>query len=335
VARGHKVMVVHARRLPNWSPPPPQGFYRWLRRKASQLRDLVFRPKVYWQPIDPRVQMLYVPEPTAKYVPNADAVFATWWATAEIVAELPKSKGQKFYLIMDFYPYHASKSQLQNTWRLPLKKVAISSWLFRMVIESGVPDNDIMNIPIGIDHQRFRLSQDIAARSKKVAMMYSKANYKSPKDGLKALEICKQKHANLEVTVFGPSSRPKGLPSWIKYVANASEEDLVKIYNSSRIFLSSSLAEGFALPPAEAMACGCAVVATDSGGIREYAEHEKTALLSPPGNPEALAKNLLRVLEDDDLRIRLAKAGNERIKEFTWERSTNLLEQFLIQHVRI
>ncbi|MCI2424439.1 hypothetical protein LM599_00135 [Candidatus Acetothermia bacterium] len=48
-----------------------------------------------------------------------------------------------------------------------------------------------------------------------------------------------------------------------------------------------------------------------------------------------MAKNLLCVLEDDDLRIRLAKAGNEKIKEFTWERSTDLLEQFLLQHVKI
>jgi len=65
------------------------------------------------------------------------------------------------------------------------------------------------------------------------------------------------------------------------------------------------------------MACGCGVVATDSGGIREYAEHEKTALLSPPRDPEALAKNLLCLLEDDNLRIQLAEAGHKHIQEFT------------------
>jgi glycosyltransferase involved in cell wall biosynthesis len=49
----------------------------------------------------------------------------------------------------------------------------------------------------------------------------------------------------------------------------------------------------------------------------------------PPRHPEALADNILRLLKDDDLRIRLAKAGYERIQEFTWERSTDLLEKAL------
>jgi glycosyltransferase involved in cell wall biosynthesis len=71
------------------------------------------------------------------------------------------------------------------------------------------------------------------------------------------------------------------------------------------------------------------LVSTDNGGVREYAEHEVTALLSPPKNPEALAQNIVRLLENDDLRIRIAKAGHERIQQFTWERSTDLLEQFL------
>jgi glycosyltransferase involved in cell wall biosynthesis len=71
------------------------------------------------------------------------------------------------------------------------------------------------------------------------------------------------------------------------------------------------------------------LVSTDIGGVRDYAEHEVTALLSPPKNPEALAQNIVRLLEDDELRIRIAEAGHERIKQFTWERSTDLLEQFL------
>ena len=50
-------------------------------------------------------------------------------------------------------------------------------------------------------------------------------------------------------------------------------------------------------------------------------------------DPEALAANVIRLLEDDELRIRLAKAGYERIQEFTWERSTDLLEQFLMDRI--
>lgn len=333
VARGHRVTVVHARRLPNWSPPPPPDFYRWLRKKAGQVRNLIFRPKVHWQPIDKRVEMLYVPEPTERYIPDADAVFATWWPTAELVLEYPRVKGHKFYLVMDFYPYMGTKLQIENTWRLPLKKVVISSWLYNMVLNAGISKNDVLLIRLGIDHGRFRILKDVTERPKRVAMMYSTASYKASEDGLKALEICKKRYPDLQVILFGPGSRPKKLPFCSKYVANVNDEELVQIYNSCSILVSSSVAEGFAFPPAEAMACGCAVVSTDSGGIREYAEHEKTALLSPPGYPKALAENLLRVLRDDNFRIQLAKAGHERIKEFTWDRSTHLLEKALLEHM--
>ncbi len=329
-ARGHEVTVIHPRKLPNWNPSAPPNLYRWLRRKISYFRNLIFRPKIKWQPIDRHVKMLYVPEPIARYIPDADIIFATAWQAAELVVKYPPEKGRKFYLVMDFDSYFGPKTRLERTWRESFKKVCISYWLYYKVLQTGVPKDEVVHIPIGVDLQRFRLLNDIATRPKRIAMMYSPKSYKAPEDGLKALEICKNKHKDLQAIVFGPGPKPKTLPSWIKYMANVSEKRLVQIYSSSSIFLSSSLAEGFAFPPAEAMACGCAVIATDSGGIREYAEHEKTALLSSPGNPEELARNLLRALDDDSLRVRLAKEGYRRIKEFTWRRSTDLLEQLLL-----
>jgi glycosyltransferase involved in cell wall biosynthesis len=79
------------------------------------------------------------------------------------------------------------------------------------------------------------------------------------------------------------------------------------------------------------MACGCAVVSTDCGGIREYAEHGVNALLSPPEDPKGLAQNVLRLLDDDNLRVRLAKAGYEKIQEFTWDKAVTRLEEVLRQ----
>jgi glycosyltransferase involved in cell wall biosynthesis len=103
-----------------------------------------------------------------------------------------------------------------------------------------------------------------------------------------------------------------------------------QLYNGSSIMLSPSLAEGFPLPPAEGAACGCAVVATDIGGHREYLENGVTGLLSPPNNPEALARNLCLLLGNEELRIRLARSGNKFIRHFTWERSADLMEDFVI-----
>lgn len=327
VSRGHTVSIVHPRYMRNWLQIMNYG--SWWLRQAVRIFSCFYHPEINWMKIDKRVQMLWVPEPTVKYIPDADAVFATYWITADYVIDYPKTKGVKYYLVQDFYPYLGNKTKIEATWRYPLKKVAISKWIGELMVTAGISKKEIRVIPNGIDLQRFRLLNAIDERPKNIAMMYNKLSYKAPEDGIKALEKVKRKYKDITAVCFGPSKRPRRLPDWIKYYSKVGEEELVEIYNSSSIFISSSLVEGFALPPAEAMACGCAVAATDSGGIQEYAENEVNALLSKPSDVETLAQNIIRLIEDDVLRIRLAKKGYELIQAFTWEKSTSLLEQFM------
>ena len=56
--------------------------------------------------------------------------------------------------------------------------------------------------------------------------------------------------------------------------------EIRNIYNSCDVFLSPSWAEGSQAPPMEAMACGCAVLATNVGGIPDYAIAGETAAVS-------------------------------------------------------
>lgn len=166
-------------------------------------------------------------------------------------------------------------------------------------------------------------------------MMYSENQAKGSHDGIRALELAKKEVPQLRAVLFGVSPRPKSLPQWIEYFYQPAIDELVgEIYNGSSIYLCPSWNEGWHLPPAEAMACGCAVVSTDIGGVRDYAQHGVTALLCPPKNSGALAEDIIILLKDDELRIRIAKAGYERIQQFTWERSTDLLEEFLKERAR-
>ncbi len=329
-ARGHEVTVAHAHRFPNVASPTRISAYQLLRREGANLRNWLFRYSIRWQPLDPRVRLVRIPDPIACNLPDGHAVFATEWPTAEYVAEYPPSKGQKFYLVMDFAPWCGPRNRLEATWRLPLQKVTISGWLYEQVCRAQGAQGNTVNIPIGIDQQRFCLSADIRSRPKRALMFYGHFPYKAPDDGISALEAARQSHRDMSLVVFGPQRRrPTTIPSWASYRANVSERSLIALYNWASIFVCSSLAEGFALPPAEAMACGCAVVSTDCGGIREFAHPEVTALLSPASDPQALARNLIRVLDDNALRVSLAEAGNRRIRQFTWERSTDQLEQFI------
>jgi glycosyltransferase involved in cell wall biosynthesis len=281
-------------------------------------------PKINWFEISPKVNILIHRNLDKKYIPDGDIIVAISWRTAEWVVCQPSTKGKKFYLVQDFYPWLASKEKLETTWRLPIKKIVVSHWLHDLVTQAG--RTDVTVVPNGIDHTIFRMMNDFAGRPPQVAMLFSPVNYKASDDGLQALKICKKHHPELMVNLFG-STLFKKVPDWITFEKNIPVTRLVELFNHSRIYLCSSIAEGFALPPAEAMACGCAVVSTDCGGINEYAEHEINALLSPPRDPQALAQNVIRLLEDDNLRLRLAKTGFKKIKEFTWEKATEKLEK--------
>jgi glycosyltransferase involved in cell wall biosynthesis len=77
------------------------------------------------------------------------------------------------------------------------------------------------------------------------------------------------------------------------------------------------------------MACGAALVSTDNGGVRAYADDGKTALLSPPKDPVKLADNALKLLRNNNLRIHIAQRGHDHIQQFTWDRATDALEEVL------
>lgn len=84
--------------------------------------------------------------------------------------------------------------------------------------------------------------------------------------------------------------------------------------------------ESFGYTLVEAMAAGAAVVATDIPGYREVARDDLDALLVPPSDPDALARAIVRVLDDEALRERLVRAGHERAMTFDWGSVVERLE---------
>lgn len=91
-------------------------------------------------------------------------------------------------------------------------------------------------------------------------------------------------------------------------------EDIGAIYAASDIFAHASHRDSFGLVLAEAGHFGLPVVATSVGGIPEVVEDGVTGLLVPPGDPEALAAALDRVIDDRDYRDRLGHAGKQRVE---------------------
>jgi len=225
----------------------------------------------------------------------------------------------KFYFIQDFEAWNVSEKTVYASYRFPMKKIAIAPWLQKKVESTG---EKAELIPNGFDFDYFTLSMAIENRDPhEIALLYHKDDRKRCEDAMKALAIVKQHIPKLHVTMFGVPEPPADLPDWYTYHRQPSKALHNSIYNNVAIFVAASKAEGMALPPAEAMICGAALCCTDIGGFHLYAIHNKTALLSPVFDTEALAKNILRLINDNGLRIKLARAGNEYIRQFTWERA--------------
>ncbi|MDP8923315.1 MAG: glycosyltransferase family 4 protein [Chloroflexota bacterium] len=90
--------------------------------------------------------------------------------------------------------------------------------------------------------------------------------------------------------------------------------DVPELLADLDVFVLPSLWEGFGLVLLEAMAAGRPVVASAVGPIPEIVVNGETGLLVPPGDPDALARAVVRVLRDPDLAARLGRAGRARVE---------------------
>ena len=253
-------------------------------------------------------------------------IFATAVDTAYALSEIKGvAHTPKFYLIQGFENWDFDDDYVYASYKFPFRKIVIAQWLKNEVEKIGETAVLIQN---GLDFDYFSLVNPIESRkSTEIAMLYHTSEIKRCSDAFAAFEIVKKKFPELHVTLFGVYDRPEMLPDWYDYRKSPDKESHNAIYNNAAIFVAPSATEGWGLTPCEAMQCGCAVACTNAGGYLEFAKNEETALVSEVYDVQALANNIIRLIRDDVLRLRIAKAGNEYVKRFTWEKSFVLMRE--------
>jgi glycosyltransferase involved in cell wall biosynthesis len=319
--RGHSVTLLHPVARPYKKTSTPV----WLKQLLFALRG-ASRPK--WFPLNRQVASKIIPSAEAQYVPDADATVCTWWEMAYMLDRFPAAKGAKFNLIQDYEIWSGNEDLVRKSYRLPLNHICISRHLQKLVAEeSGVMP---LYLPNAVDTEKFtEIVAPQGRHPRSVIMLYSTEPRKGTSYGLKALQLLREKFVDLQATLFGVVES-KGLPDWINY--HRRPHNLVALYNEHAVFLTPSITEGWALPPAEAMCCGCAVVCTDIGGHKDYAVDGKTSLVVPPESPHELANAAAKLMDDRNLRMKLARNGAEHIQtNFDWERNTDALINFFTE----
>lgn len=111
-----------------------------------------------------------------------------------------------------------------------------------------------------------------------------------------------------------------GVSGYVTFLGELSDGELREQYRQCSVFVMPSEKEGFGIVFLEAMAYGKAVIGGAHGGTPSVIRHGETGLLVDNLDVEGLAHSITRILKDDELRLRLSRAGHQRLRDsFTFK----------------
>jgi glycosyltransferase involved in cell wall biosynthesis len=244
-------------------------------------------------------------------LPPGDVAVATFWTTAEFVAQLNCAR---FYFIQHdealFEDDLEWTESVRKTYGLPLEFITISSWLVDLIrTESG---KDPTLIPNGINRDMF-FPEPTYPKGGKIRILVE-GNREIFWKGIEEAEAVLD-GIDAEVWTLGNA----GIAGARSFVG-APQDEVRRIYSSCDILLKTSWYEGMPLPHMEAMACGCALVTTDVPGVRDYCVDGWNCLTAEPRNVPSIREALLRVIGDPGLRSTLVQHGLETAEDrFGWD----------------
>lgn len=264
-------------------------------------------------------------------VPDADVVVATWWETAEWVANLSATKGAKAYFIQHHEVFdYLPKERVAATWLLPMHKITISQWLVDLA-RTRYGDSNVSLVPNSVDTKQFYTPPRGKQFLPTVGMLYAKAYWKGCDISLKAFFLAIQKIPNLRLVAFGAESPSPELPlpPGTSYTLCPAQNTLKDFYSKCDAWLFGSRSEGFGMPILEAMACRTPVIGAPSGAAPELLS-DGAGMLVKPEDPSDMARAIERICNLSDAEWRaMSDAAYARATGYTWNDATNLFEAAL------
>src|SRR5215471_3574401 len=115
------------------------------------------------------------------------------------------------------------------------------------------------------------------------------------------------------------AARESGVADRIQFFGFVSDEDLLQLYNACDLFVFPSFYEGFGLPALEAMACGRAVVCSNTSALPEVVDG--AAILFDPYAEDEIVRTIADLLLDPQLKARMERLGLQRAAHFSWQKT--------------
>ncbi len=269
----------------------------------------------------------------AKLGIDSDVLIATMTYTGDAVYKLGCGKklvmhNQHFEELV-FGNDENARALLRALTLLPFHHIVNCAWLDKMFqYNYGITGTVITP---GIDTSIFdsEVNPNKYLGAKKIRLItYCDPNrkFKGSDQQLNILEKLCTKNKNVEISIYGIDPKTTRFP--YTFLGWISQKQLADFYAKSHLLLSFSWYESFPLPPIEAMACGCAVVAGKYGTEDYLIDNETGIVLNPFNADEAVAK-IEELINQPEKMLKLAQNGREMSKKFRWETEVEKLNKFL------
>lgn len=205
--------------------------------------------------------------------------------------------------------------------------------LTEAILRFGIAADAVTTVPFGIEAARFAPEP---SRPDSPVVLFSSRRLEPVYDVGTLVRawarFTNEERARLPLRIAGTGSdeaalRAQAAPLGAHFVGWLDAAALDRELGAAHIYISTSHSDSTSVSLLEAMAAGCFPVLSDIPANREWVEHERTALLFPPGDDAALAACLRRAAADPALRARAATVNRATVRErATWETNMAAIE---------
>jgi glycosyltransferase involved in cell wall biosynthesis len=218
------------------------------------------------------------------------------------------------------------------------QRVVPSGYLHEVFRRFGLPTEIVPNI---IDLERFtppaskpgsRAHGPHLVVTRHLEPLYDTAT------ALRAFALVRAKRPDARMTVagggperemLGALAQELGIASRVKFAGRLDNTLIADLYREADVFVNASLHDNMPISFLEALACGVPIVSTNVCGIPFLVEDRKTAILVPPGDPAAMARAVLEVLDNPGFAEQLVCSGRALIPQYSWSHvRTRLLDVY-------
>ena len=280
--------------------------------------------------------------------------FATYWPTLPSPHEAYwRTPGRKWYsrLPKRVLGHFALAMLAKEVQQYPLTfqhSICVSAASRDILVKAGIPISNARIIYTGLDVQKYlngeqhqRGDDDRSFNLLYAGRLTSDKGIETAIEAMTKL-VFDQGQREVRLSLAGSGSpeyedylrslvNQAGLTDYVSFLGWVPPEEIPGLLRKFDVLLLPSIwPEPFARVLLEGMISGLVVVATATGGTPEIVMDGENGLLSTPGNPEDLAQQIARLVDDPELRRRLAEAGKQTIMErFTITMMMDDIESFL------